>query len=91
MLVRAYAYILSLGREGLRAMAEDAVLNANYVRARLRGIYDLPYDRPLHARVRLSDDYSRRAGVRRSTSPSGLIDYGFHPPTVYFPLIVTAR
>ena len=89
MFVRAYAYIRSLGPDGLRRCAEMAVLNANYLLARLRGAYHVP-DRPAgDARVRaLRPATSSRTGVTTLDVAKRLIDYGFHPPTVYFPLIV---
>jgi glycine dehydrogenase subunit 2 len=88
MILRAYAYILSLGPDGLRATAENAVLNANYVRARLRGAYDIPYDRINMHEVVLSDHHQNAHGVTTLDIAKRLIDYGFHPPTIYFPLIV---
>jgi glycine dehydrogenase subunit 2 len=88
MLVRAYAYIRSLGPDGLRAVAENAVLNANYVRARLRETYDVPYDRVNMHEVILSDHRQNTSGVTTLDIAKRLIDYGFHPPTIYFPLIV---
>jgi glycine dehydrogenase subunit 2 len=88
MIVRAYAYIRSLGPEGIRATAENAVLNANYIRARLRGTYDIPYDRPNMHEVVLSDHKQNEFGVTTLDIAKRLIDMGFHPPTIYFPLIV---
>ena len=88
VLVRAYAYILSLGAEGLRAISEAAVLNANYVQARLREAYRLPYDRRCMHEVIFSGSRQKAQGVRTLDIAKRLIDYGFHPPTVYFPLIV---
>ncbi|MEX0787003.1 MAG: aminomethyl-transferring glycine dehydrogenase subunit GcvPB [Dehalococcoidia bacterium] len=88
VLVRAYAYILSLGEEGLRAISEAAVLNANYVLARLRGAYRLPYDRRCMHEVVLSGSRQKAKGVRTLDIAKRLIDHGFHPPTIYFPLIV---
>jgi glycine dehydrogenase subunit 2 len=87
ILVRAYAYILAMGGDGLRRATELAVLNANYVRARLEGVYDLPYkQRSLHEVVfsenNLANDCHTLDVAKR------LIDYGFHPPTNYFPLVV---
>jgi glycine dehydrogenase subunit 2 len=88
VLVRALAYIRSLGAAGLRAAGDNAVLNANYVLARLREAYDLPYDRRcLHEAV-LSGSRQRAGGVKTLDIAKRLIDYGFHPPTIYFPLIV---
>jgi glycine cleavage system P protein (glycine dehydrogenase) subunit 2 len=88
MILRAYAYILSLGFEGLRATAENAVLNANYVRVKLRGTFDIPYDRINMHEVVLSDHLQNAYGVTTLDIAKRLIDYGFHPPTIYFPLIV---
>ncbi|MDZ4278811.1 MAG: aminomethyl-transferring glycine dehydrogenase subunit GcvPB, partial [Dehalococcoidia bacterium] len=88
VLVRAYAYILSLGAEGLRSMSEAAVLNANYVQARLREAYRLPYDRRCMHEVVFSGSRQKAKGARTLDIAKRLIDYGFHPPTIYFPLIV---
>lgn len=87
ILVRAYCYILSLGGEGLKRATELAVLNANYIRARLEGEYALPYkQRSLHevvfSEAALANDCHTLDVAKR------LIDYGFHPPTIYFPLVV---
>jgi len=88
VLLRAYAYIRTLGAEGLRQVSENAVINANYVLARLREAYQLPYDRRCMHEVVLSGSRQRARGVRTWDIAKRLIDYGFHPPTVYFPLIV---
>ncbi len=88
VIVRALTYILSLGAEGLRAVSENAVLNANYLMARLRDAYHLPYQRRCMHEVVLSGAKQRASGVRTLDIAKRLIDYGFHPPTVYFPLIV---
>ena len=89
VLLRAYAYILSLGLEGLRATSETAVLNANYLRALVAPYYDLPFDRSvLHEVVFAGTRQRRQSGVRTYDIAKRLIDYGIHPPTVYFPLIV---
>ncbi|HEX6031899.1 MAG TPA: aminomethyl-transferring glycine dehydrogenase subunit GcvPB [Tepidiformaceae bacterium] len=89
VLLRAYAYIRALGAEGLRAVSENAVVNANYLRARLHDYYDLAYDRPvLHEVVFSGSRQKRENGVRTYDIAKRLIDHGFHPPTVYFPLIV---
>ncbi len=88
MIIRAYAYIRSLGPDGLRATAENAVLNANYVRVRLRDRYDVPYDRVNMHEVILSDHKQNANGVTTLDMAKRLIDYGFHPPTIYFPLVV---
>jgi len=88
ILVRAYTYIRSLGSEGIRQVAEMAVLNANYIKASLDGHYHLPYNGPsLHECV-FNDKYQLKNKVSTMDIAKMLIDYGFHPPTVYFPLIV---
>ncbi len=89
VLVRALTYIKSLGAEGLRAISENAVVNANYVLARLRGAYRLPYARPCMHEVVFSGSKQRaESGVKTLDIAKRLIDYGYHPPTIYFPLIV---
>ncbi|MEP6717218.1 MAG: aminomethyl-transferring glycine dehydrogenase subunit GcvPB, partial [Terriglobia bacterium] len=86
--VRALAYILAHGGPGLRNATVDAVLNANYIRHKLRPYFDLPYDRPNMHEVVFSDDRQAAKGVRTGDMAKRLIDYGFHPYTVSFPLIV---
>ncbi len=87
--VRAYAYIRTLGPEGLRDVAEHAVLNANYVRARLQAYYEVPYPSLcMHEVVLSASRQKQRSGVRALDISKRLMDYGFHPPTNYFPLIV---
>ncbi len=89
MLVRAYAYIRSLGAEGLRESGLTAILNANYVRRRLEGVLHLPYSSPSYHEVVFSDrDLEAQTGIKTLDLAKRLMDYGFHPPTVYFPLIV---
>ncbi len=86
--VRSYAYIRSYGPQ-LRDMSEVAVLNANYLLARLRDAYDLPFDRLcMHEFVLSARTLKREHGVTALDVAKRLMDYGFHPPTVYFPLIV---
>jgi glycine dehydrogenase subunit 2 len=87
VLVRAYTYILSNGT-GLRSVSEHAVLNANYLRASLTDLYELPYDRINMHEFVLSGVRQKRHGVRTLDIAKRLIDLGFYPPTVYFPLIV---
>jgi glycine dehydrogenase subunit 2 len=88
-LARAYAYILANGGDGLRRVAEAAVLNANWIRHRLRGVYDIPYDRPnMHECVLSAANLKKRAGVRAVDVAKRLLEEGFHAPTVYFPLTV---
>jgi glycine dehydrogenase subunit 2 len=88
MFVRAYTYLRSLGPDGLRRCAEMAVLNANYVLARLRGVFHVPYDEPVMHECVLSDRNLEPTGVTTLDVAKRLIDYGYHPPTTYFPLIV---
>jgi glycine dehydrogenase subunit 2 len=89
VMVRACAYLRSLGAAGLRRTAEDAVLAANYVQARLKAFYDLPYDRPcMHECVFSGRRQVRENGVHTTDIAKRLLDYGVHPPTIYFPLIV---
>lgn len=89
ILVRAYAYVRALGGEGLREVSEQAVLSANYLKERLRQAYDLPYDRTcMHEFVLSGSRQKREHGVRTLDIAKRLLDHGFHPPTVYFPLIV---
>lgn len=89
VLVRALAYITMLGREGLVEVSERAVLNANYLRAGLRGHYDLPYDdAPCMHECVFSATRQSKNGVHALDIAKFLIDRGFHPPTIYFPLIV---
>jgi glycine dehydrogenase subunit 2 len=89
VLVRAYTYIRMLGAEGLRAVSENAVLNANYLQARLRDTYPVPHgDRTCMHEFVARGVPTGVSGVRTLDVAKRLIDYGFHPPTVYFPLIV---
>ena len=87
VLVRALAYTLAYGPE-IRQATEDAVLNANYIRKHLEGVYDLPYTRPSMHEVVFSDAIQKRHGVNTMDIAKRLIDYGFHPYTTAFPLIV---
>ena len=88
MFVRALAYTLANGPDGLRQTTEDAVLNANYIRKGLEGIYDLPYSTPTMHEVVFSDKLQAKKGVKTMHIAKRLIDYGFHPYTTAFPLIV---
>ncbi len=88
IILRAYAYILLLGREGLIRVAENAVLNANYLMHRLKEYYDLPYDRTCMHECVFSGSRQAEHGVHAVDIAKALIDEGFHAPTVYFPLIV---
>jgi glycine dehydrogenase subunit 2 len=86
--VKAYAYILSMGAEGLKQAAQNAVLNANYVQSQLREKYDLPYDTVCMHETVLSGKRQGAFGVTSLDIAKRLIDYGYHPPTMYFPMIV---
>ena len=88
MFIRALAYILANGRDGLRQTTEDAVLNANYIRKKLEDLYELPYKTPSMHEVVFSDKRQAAKGVKTGDIAKRLIDYGFHPYTVSFPLIV---
>jgi glycine dehydrogenase subunit 2 len=89
VLVRAYAYVLALGGDGLAEASEQAVLSANYLMERLKVAYDLPHDRPcMHEFVLSGARQRKESGVRTLDIAKRLLDHGVHPPTVYFPLIV---
>ena len=88
VMVRAYTYIRMLGPKGLRRVAEYAVLNANYLMHRIKGTYRVPYDRTCMHEFVCEGRFSDAPGVRALDISKRLIDYGFHPPTNYFPLIV---
>jgi glycine dehydrogenase subunit 2 len=89
VLARAYSYILGYGGPGLRRVADAAVLNARYLKERVRGTYDLPFDDPcMHEFVASAAGIRRRTGVKALDLAKRFIEEGFHPPTMYFPLIV---
>ena len=88
VLVRAYAYIRTHGAAGLRRVSEAAVLHANYLRVKLAGAFDLPYDRICMHEVVLSGSRQKALGVSTLDIAKRLLDYGYHPPTIYFPMIV---
>jgi glycine dehydrogenase subunit 2 len=89
VLVRAYAYIRAHGGTGLAEVSDDAVLAANYLKSRLAGTFDLPYERACkHEFVASAATLKAETGVRTLDIAKRLIDHGFHPPTIYFPLIV---
>lgn len=88
VLIKAYAYILTMGAEGLKQAAQAAVINANYIRKKLEGVFDIPYNRPCMHEVVFSDKIQEKNGVSTLDIAKRLMDYGFHPPTIYFPLIV---
>lgn len=89
VMVKAYAYIRSLGAEGLKEASENAVLNANYLKEKLKAYYYLPYDRTCMHEVVFSGKRQKAKGVSTLDIAKRLLDYGLHPPTVYFPLIVS--
>lgn len=86
--VRAYTYIRSMGPDGLREVTEFAVLNANYMMRRLQAHYDLPFDQHCKHEFVLSGKRQKKLGVRTLDVAKRLLDFGYHPPTIYFPLIV---
>jgi glycine dehydrogenase subunit 2 len=89
VMVKAFTYIRALGPEGLKKASENAVLNANYVKERLRPYYQIPYDRIcMHECVFSGERQVKESGVHTTDIAKRLLDYGFHPPTIYFPLII---
>ena len=88
VIIKAYAYILSIGAEGLKEVSENAVINANYLKEKLKGMYYLPYDRTCMHEVVFSGKWQKAKGFATLDIAKRLLDYGFHPPTIYFPLIV---
>lgn len=87
--VKALAYIMTLGADGIREASENAVLNANYLLYRLKDTYDCPFEGPcMHEFVMSLDSLKKETGISASDIAKGLIDMGIHPPTMYFPLIV---
>ncbi len=88
ILVRAYTYLQAYGSDHIRNVAEFAVLNANYIRVKLKDTYHLPYDRPVMHEAIFSDKWQLKQDVKTLDIAKRLMDYGYHPPTIYFPLIV---
>lgn len=88
VLVRAYTYIRALGAEGLKQTSEDAVLNANYLKKRLSKYYHLPFERHCKHEFIITPKNLKEYGVHTLDIAKRLLDYGYHPPTIYFPLIV---
>jgi len=89
VMLKAYTYIRSLGPDGLRRVSENAVLNANYIKEKLKPYYDLAYDRAcMHECVFSGKRQLKESGVHTTDIAKRLLDYGYHPPTIYFPLIV---
>ncbi|TAN61485.1 glycine dehydrogenase subunit 2 [bacterium] len=88
VMVKAYAYIRRLGAEGLKKASSTAILNANYIKERLKDSYQLAYNEPCMHEAVFSDDMQQKHGVTTMDIAKRLIDYGYHPPTIYFPLVV---
>jgi len=88
IILRAYVYILMLGKDGLKAVSENAVLNANYIKEKLKDYYDLPFGQICKHECVFSVERQTANGVHAIDIAKGLIDRGFHPPTVYFPSVV---
>ena len=88
VLVRAYTYIRTLGADGIRSISGNAVLNANYMMEALKGVYRLPYDRTCMHEAVFAADWQKARGAGGLEIAKRLLDYGFHAPTMYFPLIV---
>ncbi|MBU0581391.1 MAG: aminomethyl-transferring glycine dehydrogenase subunit GcvPB, partial [Candidatus Margulisbacteria bacterium] len=89
VILRAYAYTRMLGKQGLRNVSEDAILNANYLMAKLKDYYEVPYPQYCkHEFVISAKNLKRDYNIKALDIAKRLIDYGFHPPTIYFPLIV---
>ena len=89
ILVRAYAYILSLGGDGLEDASRMALLNANYIRKKLEKSYQIAYDEPCMHECIFTDRVQHKYGVTTLDIAKRLLDYGYHPPTIYFPLVVS--
>lgn len=87
VLIKAYSYILSMGAD-LKKVSQLAVLNANYIKEKLKGVLYLPYDRPCMHECVFSDKNQAAQKVTTLDMAKRLMDYGFHPPTIYFPLVV---
>ncbi|MBN2032280.1 MAG: aminomethyl-transferring glycine dehydrogenase subunit GcvPB [Deltaproteobacteria bacterium] len=88
VMIRAYSYIRTMGAANLKKASQLAVLNANYVKERLKKSFSLPYDRPCMHECVFTDKYQAGCKVTTLDIAKRLMDYGFHPPTVYFPLVV---
>ena len=88
ILLRAYTYIRTMGPEGLRQVSEDAVLHANYLRKKLEPYYEAPYSQVCKHEFVLSGSRQKKLGVRTLDIAKRLLDFGYHPPTIYFPLNV---
>jgi glycine dehydrogenase subunit 2 len=89
VMIKAYSYIMSMGAAGLKKASQLSVLNANYIKERLKATYHLPHDRPCMHEVVFSDQRLAPYKITTLDVAKRLMDYGFHPPTVYFPLVVS--
>jgi len=88
-MIRAYSYIRTMGALDLKRASQFAVLNANYIKERLRGVFHLPYDRPCMHECVFTDKIQMANKIPTLDVAKRLMDYGFHPPTIYFPLVVS--
>jgi len=88
VLVKAYSYIMSLGAQNLKKVSQLAVLNANYIKEQLKDTFELAYDRPCMHECVFTDSRQQAHKVTTLDIVKRLMDYGFHPPTIYFPLVV---
>lgn len=88
VMIRAYCYILTLGAHNLKRASQLAVLNANYIKEKLKGVFHLAYDRPCMHECVFSDKFQKAYKVTTLDIAKRLMDYGYHPPTIYFPLVV---
>jgi glycine dehydrogenase subunit 2 len=89
VMIKAYSYIRSMGAGGLKNASQLAVLNANYVKECLKGVFHLPYDRPCMHECVFTDKFQQASKISTLDMAKRLMDYGFHPPTIYFPLVVS--
>jgi glycine dehydrogenase subunit 2 len=89
ILIRAYSYIRCMGAENLKKASQLAVLNANYIKEKLKGDLHLPYDRPCMHECVFSDQKQHEFKVSTLDMAKRLMDFGYHPPTIYFPLVVS--
>ena len=88
LMVRAYVYIRMVGKEGFRKIAEHSIVNANYLKSKLKDIYEIGFDSPTMHEFVLSAEKQKNRGAKALDIAKRLLDYGVHPPTIYFPLIV---
>ena len=88
VMIRAYCYILSMGPDNLKKASQLAVLNANYIKEKLKKIFHLAYDKPCMHESVFSDKFQKNNKITTLDMVKRLMDYGFHPPTIYFPLVV---